>query len=296
MSDKPTGATGGAGRALIPFVPIRKAVWPQQLLRQGLLATGLVLAAGLGAAGVHTAQVAWAGHDRTTVQADATAAMLRQLEGEVGRLKGSVDSLRANADGSKDDTLRTLKRSVETLKAQIDQARNADGTTLAQIASKIDRADHDPSAKLAEIATRLDRIEHEPKATDATAPKVADLVSRLDRLEHQVSAPATTGSIPPGAAPPATSIVPRSPAALKPQGNGPVADAKPMQPRAPTVDAWVVRDVYDGMALVEARGGGLREIEPGEFLPGAGQVRTIERRGRNWVVLTSRGVIEASTF
>ena len=75
-----------------------------------------------------------------------------------------------------------------------------------------------------------------------------------------------------------------------------MAETRPLPAKPATVGGWVVRDVYDGMALVEARRGDLREISPGEYLPGAGEVRSIERRGRSWVVLTSQGVIDNSTF
>ncbi len=316
MSDKARTPSEGAGRALVPFVPAPAAVRPVLPLRQILWAVGLCGAFGVGALGVHTAQEAWSTPDRAALQASVNAQLLQQLQGEIGRLKGSVDTLRTTAEAHQDDSLRNLKRSVETLKAEIEQVRTTDGTTLAQISTKIDKTDHDPSQKLADIVARLDRIEHEPapKAADAAtvAPRVADLQSRIDRLERQVSSPVPTGSIPstpvpvpvsvpaPVHAPAATTSVPRAPmAAVAPKAAaaGPqLADAKPLPSRQPTLDAWVVRDVYDGMALVEGRRGGLREIEPGEFLPGAGEIRSIERRGRDWVVLTSQGVIASRTF
>ena len=303
MSEIPRSPSNGAGQALVPFM--QPQATPSSLtFRRGLWAAGLALAFGVGALGVHTVQRAWAAPDPATVQAQTNARMLAQLEGEIGRLKGSVDTLRTAADGSRqDDSLRNLKHSVETLKAEIEQVRSNDGTTLSQISNKIDKVDHDPTQKLADIVARLDRIEHEPAAKVAdAAPKVADLTNRLDRLEKQVAAPATTGTIPAATHGPAatTTSVPRTPVAAvaaKPDtyaAQNP--DAKVPLVKPPTVDAWVVRDVYDGMALVEARRGGLREVEPGAFLPGAGQVRSIERRGRGWVVLTSRGVIETSTF
>jgi len=46
---------------------------------------------------------------------------------------------------------------------------------------------------------------------------------------------------------------------------------------------------------VESRRG-LREIAPGDSLPGAGRVQAIERRGRQWVVVTSNGVIDANGY
>ena len=65
--------------------------------------------------------------------------------------------------------------------------------------------------------------------------------------------------------------------------------------RPAVVQGWLLRDVYGGLALVEGRFGGLREVAPGEFVPGAGEIRSIERRGRGWVVVTSRGLIVADS-
>ena len=56
---------------------------------------------------------------------------------------------------------------------------------------------------------------------------------------------------------------------------------------------WVVRDVYDGIALVESPRGSI-EVTPGETIPGAGTVRAIERRGAGWIVITSRGVVDSA--
>ncbi len=290
-----------AGRALVPLATAPVAPRSRPVTMQSAAwAAALLAVFAVGAAGTHAAQIAWAryGHGHAVAQVDPTAQTLRRLEEEVSRLKSSVDTLRTAADASRqDETLRTLKHSVEALKSDLQQARTADTSSLQQITAKLDRPDRDPSPKLAEIAARLDKIEHEPKPADPVpATKVADLATRLDRIERQVAAPMPTGSIaqPTHPAPAAVTTVSRTiPPAPKPSE---VAAAKPLPSQPPTVDAWVVRDVYDGMALVEARRGGLREIEPGEYLPGAGQVQSIERRGRAWVVLTSRGVIGNSTF
>jgi hypothetical protein len=53
----------------------------------------------------------------------------------------------------------------------------------------------------------------------------------------------------------------------------------------------VVREVYDGAALVESQNRRLYEVVPGGVVPGVGRVEAIERRGRNWVVLTDKGII-----
>ena len=44
------------------------------------------------------------------------------------------------------------------------------------------------------------------------------------------------------------------------------------------------------MAVVEGPNG-YRQIGPGDFLPGAGRVERIERRGRDWAVVTNQGYI-----
>jgi hypothetical protein len=187
---------------------------------------------------------------------------------------------------------------------------------MAQLSTKIDKTDHDPSQKLAEIMARLDKLDREPKdkSSEAASQKLSDVAARLERIERQVSSPSPAAYIPVApqhlaATPPprssSASAVPISVEAPKPPVK-PAAkpetsvvaavDPKALPAKQPTLDGWVLRDVYDGMALVEAREGGLREIAPGEFLPGAGEIRSIERRGRSWVVLTSRGVIQNSVW
>ena len=54
------------------------------------------------------------------------------------------------------------------------------------------------------------------------------------------------------------------------------------------ITEWVVRDVYDGIAL-----GGPRLIESRrEDHSGAGMAKSIERRSAGWIVITSRGLVD----
>ncbi len=59
----------------------------------------------------------------------------------------------------------------------------------------------------------------------------------------------------------------------------------------PLVD-FVLRDVFDGKALVEGRDR-LALVRPGSMLEGAGEVLSIERQRDAWVVVTRGGVIGA---
>jgi len=69
----------------------------------------------------------------------------------------------------------------------------------------------------------------------------------------------------------------------------PAPAAKPVS--AEPVDGWVLREVYNGSALVESRSRGLYEVMPGNIIPGVGRVEAIERRGARWVVVTDKGFI-----
>ncbi len=264
--------------------------------------------------------------------------VLVRVQGEVRALKSSLDGLKATADNSRqDDTIRGLKRSVDTLKGDIETVKTASTTAVGQLGAKIDRLDRDPGPKLAEIATRLDKLDKDPSAKlsevaarlDKMDPsaKLTEVTARLERIERQVASADTTGAIPPAAAPARAPVPPPRavPAvAIQPSPTGPVPqariDAPPagvgksdgksdgpraetVRPEAPhvqdaaprpvTVEGWTLRDVYGGMALLERRAGGLREVAPGEVVPGVGEIRSIERRGRGWVVVTNRGIIQA---
>ncbi len=327
-SPQDPSSVGATGRALVPFVPVTRKAEPWLSLRAALLVGCCVVLGATGASVTLFRHVLPFGHPDQSV---AAAATLHGLQDQVVRLQASVDALRGLAESQHaEEQLRGLKHSVEALKQDVEQVRTGATTTVAQLAARIDKTDHDPSQKLSDIAARLDRMERD--GGKAEAQRVADLVSRVDRVEKQVSDPAATGSLPvthvapvvtaPGRV---TAVLPPMPlkaapaasaTAAKPAVTSTVAlhgqsaqttvtqvpvTPMPVLPSANSthpgmVAGWVLRDVYDGMALVQARSGGLREIQPGEYLPGAGEIRSIERHGRSWIVLTSRGVIADAAF
>ena len=275
--------------ALIRFVPEeagtagwRFAVKPSQAMIASAVA--LVLGGGfvagaamLGSKAAPTAAVAQMGPPPET-----TASLLHKVEDEVHTLKVGLDSLRANAENTRqDEAIRGLKKSVDVLKQDLEVAKASNASAVAQVVAKLDRLDRDPTPKLAEISSRLDQMK-----ADQSSPKLAEITARLDRIEHQISSPTATGSI---AAPARTAAAP-----LPVAPPTPTAAVEPKAaPKPATVEGWMLRDVYGGVALLEGRAGGLREVAPGQFLPGVGQIQSIERRGRSWVVVTSRGIIEA---
>lgn len=221
---------------------------------------------------------------------DPTATVLSQMQQDLGTLKAGVTTLGDGpAAARQDEAIRVLRKSVDTLKAELDSARGANASMLAQLNAKLDKADRDASGKLIDIPARLD------KPDPSAGQKLADLSARIDRIERQVSSPTPTASIAPAARAqalaPAARLRPMVP--VQQVAAAPIPE-KPQKPA--TLANWIVRDVYDGIALVEGRAGGIREVTPGESLPGAGEVRAIQRRGNAWIVVTSRGIIDDSTW
>jgi hypothetical protein len=157
-----------------------------------------------------------------------------------------------------------------------------------------------PSADSADLAARLDRLEKQVAATPAT--QISDLTTRLDRLEKKAAvlvaptaptatlASAATGApdaggqkIPPSPPPKPSTLVART------QPAAPNPNARPEAPRRLLPD-YSVETVQGGMAVVASRYGA-QQVQPGDFIPGAGRVLRIERHNGDWYVLTSGGVI-----
>jgi uncharacterized protein YidB (DUF937 family)/TolA-binding protein len=224
-----------------------------------------------------------------------------------------TEMLRAAQEMAED--IRALKANVEALRAAQSQSGN-DATALESLQTRLDAVKAETGASIAGLVDKVENMQREPEA------KLSEVIERLDRIEHQI-APLATASL--GAA-----SAPGNAAAGKPAQPA-VAQAKPplenahgqrkiggrgdafdpsKNPTAPGVPRplgslasaastpqlitnWVVRDVYAGVAVVESPRGSM-EVAPGELIPGAGTVKSIERRGRGWIVITSRGLIDSA--
>ena len=186
--------------------------------------------------------------------------MLRTTEkmvADMNALKTNVEALRVSlAQEQAANSQRGFEKSVEALKTRLDAVRTETSGQLAELSGKVDRLQHDPA--LQQVAERLDRIEKQ------------------------------TSSMPTG------SVAPLVKAATQDRGNAAQAKTTPSadEPKRPAlITSWVVRDVYNGVALVENARGSL-EVALGDTIPGAGTVKSIERRGGGWIVITSRGLVD----
>jgi hypothetical protein len=172
--------------------------------------------------------------------------------------------------------LRQLRHSLDTVKDGTDRSRQS-----------ADKARQETVAKLAAIAERLDKFEHGEREAAAVPPKSAPAAAPIP-----VPAPERQGAAPAPATTALAAAVPQP--AERPAGLGEKATDRPTD-RPAILSGWVVRDVYAGVALIEGRNG-LLEVGPGQKVPGAGRVQGVRRQGRDWVVVTDRGVIPSDRW
>jgi len=132
---------------------------------------------------------------------------------------------------------------------------------------KVEKAQAEPAAKLARLSDAVDKLRAAPQA--APVPVAA----------ASVAAKEVTGSI----SPPATAAV---------AAPVPLPMPKPELARLPTVEGWVLRDVANGVALIEGRQG-IFEVYAGDPVPGLGRVDAIRKQDGRWVVVTSKGLVIA---
>jgi hypothetical protein len=263
---KPLAGLGGWARALPAYVP---ALNPK--LRWPAAAAGMVLAAGLGFGAAHLASTG-PEIDANEQRWSEAAAGLKQTHADVLRLATELKSMRASLDTLKSD------------RPRVDLAKQS------QLNDKVDKAAADNAARVAKLAEQLDRIEK----TQRDPARLATFVERLDRIEKQTASLAEKAAAP---------TPPPKPVALAPAPSpdvtqtGSIAEAKPapkpaeFDPRKTQLDTHILRDVDNDAALIEARNGRVFEVHAGQSVAGLGKIEAIERRGRHWVVVTSKGFI-----
>jgi hypothetical protein len=156
----------------------------------------------------------------------------------------------------------------EAIKALIEQLTSDVGA----LKTALEQSGKVTAAQFGKVAERLERAERAQAEPVAKLAKIGETVERLERR-----APTPT--------PPAPTDVTGSVQAPHP----PAAEPKP-KPTPTIIDDYVVRKVFDGVALVEGRRG-IIEVEPGSTLPGAGRVEEIRRQDGRWVVVTNKGLI-----
>jgi len=219
------------------------------------LAAGLALIAGVAAAALYD-------HARETNLIAAKSEETRSLAQTVKTLKDRIDAIeaaRAHDEGA------DMRKIAAEMKGESAGVRDL-SANLGQTNARIDKLERDHGARLDKLA---DRFDHE------TAGKLADLSGRLDKLEKRPVAAAPVAPAPPAKPVPAAAMVSN-------ETTGSI-DRPKLQ------GYWLV-EADESYAVIDGRDGP-QQVAPGDILPGIGRVQRIERRGRDWVVVTSAGVI-----
>ena len=268
-------------------------------LKPFLLGTGLVLFAIFGASAIYGSPLNWT---FPTTKSQAIAG----LESAHDVLKADLEAITGQSAREEErSAMRNIGAALTQVTVRLDQIEHEYGARLDKLSQRVDQ---DSSSRFADIAARLDRLEKKAASPAAPASEIADVVARLDKLEKRAAVAAAPASeladittrlnklekrtaVPaPSSAKPLASAPPKQSSLMA--GEEPSASnetARPDNP-GPLLREYSVENVRDGVAVVDSRYGP-QEVARGDFIPGAGRVLRIEKRGGDWVVLTSRGVI-----
>lgn len=184
---------------------------------------------------------------------------------DVGALKAEITRLRRALDQSKNNQASLSKAAAGQAAASLDEVR-ALKAEIASLTKTLEETRAAAASKIDALASKVDQSKDDQA-------RLAELRDRLDKMEK--ASAEKTASV-------------EKVAKADPETTGSLS--KPTASER-VVRNWVVRDVYDGVALLEGRGGDQIEVERGARAPGAGRVRSIQRRNGEWVVVTDSGVI-----
>jgi hypothetical protein len=190
----------------------------------------------------------------------------------VGKLMAENSAQASNQASAKDSA---LEASVARIDAEI-----------VALKASLEHNSKTTTSQLNKAGDRLDRVE---KAQAEPVAKLAKLSEAVDKL-RTAQASATPAAAAPAPARDVTGSIPQQVAAATP--SAPPVPQKSEVARLPTVEGWVLRDVANGIALIESRRG-MYEVYAGDPIPGLGRVDAIRKQDGRWVVVTSKGLIVA---
>lgn len=192
--------------------------------------------------------------------------VLAQVQAELS--KGRQETARLSQE------LDRLARTATALREASEAARSETKLLAANLGDRITRSEQALDKRLTGLSETMTRSEREQ------SERIAGMIAQLEKKT------------------PAAAVAPAKPdpkpeaRAAEPTQTGSLPD----KPKTETVEGWALRDVYDGVAILEDRRRRLVEVGRGDAVPGIGRVEAIERRGRQWVVVTRQGIITPQTW
>ena len=243
-----------------------------------------------------------------------------QLFDAVASLATRMDDVETTTRQIQAQDFAGMKSSLATMQANVEASRAQTHMAIIEFSARVDKLDRETAARLAaagrQAVDRFDRMDREISARLGEVGKAAaQTAQRVEKLEQRPAAPLTTGvslSLPSLAQPAPVMLAPVPAATPAPPAPQPVApplppmaipaettQVAPTPPRSAKaripVNGYVLREVRDGVAVLEGHTG-LRQVTMGDAIPGAGTVRAIQKRGSEWVVVTSIGVIDGKAY
>lgn len=232
--------------------------------------------------------------------------------GSGGAPSDAVLALSTTVDAGRTETARLgadiaqLHQVLADLRAATDTARKEAGSRSGALGERLAQLDKNLNAKTAALSERLEQAEREHSG------RIANLAAQLERRASVAASaakvePTQTGSL--ADTRPADAKVAEAKAVDAKSAEAKSAEARTLEAKAseakpkavaaekpPVIDGWAVRDVYDGAAILENRRRRIVEVGPGDLLPGVGRVEGVERRGREWVVVTRQGLVTSQPW
>ena len=292
---------------IIPFVDpascqsLRRAQkrtsWHQRSL---LLGSGLLIFAACGAYAIYGSPPSWS-------FAAAKSQAMAGLVSAINAVKLPLGAITRPTERDEErSAIQAVSAALTRLTTHLDQIEHDYGARLDKFGERLDQ---DSSSRFADVAARLDKLEQKGAAPTASAAEFTDVAARLDKLEKRVVAAAqpaseitdittrldklekraTVGAPPSSAKPLLSAGQKQSTLMARAETPASIQRARPNSP-SPLLQNYRVEDARDGIAVVDSRYGS-QQVAPGDFIPGAGRVLRIEKRGEDWIVLTSLGII-----
>ena len=216
----------------------------------------------------------------------AIAAALGAILGSIGHAGIVKYTAIPQVAAAATDTFKLAAKEQAQLKEMISRLRG----DVAALKTEIEGSTKVANAQFAKLGERIDRAE---KAQSEPAGKIAKIVETLDRIDRR-SAVNTAAAAPAPAATPTPAPAPIQVAAASPETTGSIPqETKQTISKPAVVEGWLLREVVDGFALIEASNGRLFEVGPGSNIPGVGRVEAIKRQDGQWVVFTPKGLIKS---
>ena len=286
-----------AARASLSFRALgaQAALWRAQAQASGFKASSMLVAVGVG----------WV-IGANTFDAGAPA---RNLTQAVSVLASRLDEVEAVAKRAQAQDVAGLRASVASLQANLEANRAQTNTAIIEFSAKVEALDRDSATRVMfaarDASVRFEKLDHDIAArlgeVDKFVARTSERMQKLEQRPDDVVSADTPTSVFPAQAPRAPVPTQRPQAALPPLPIPAETTQVPVQlPRSANAaripaNGYVLRDVREGIAVLEGRSG-LREVALGDTIPGAGRVRAIEKHGREWVVVTSLGVIDGKGY